>query len=38
MRWFRHKTIKGTFRIFFWTVAVLQILLVAVVLGRLATG
>ncbi|MBY0232468.1 MAG: DUF1294 domain-containing protein [Gemmataceae bacterium] len=38
MRWFRHKTIKGPFQIFFWSVAVLQVVLVAVVVWRLVNG
>ncbi len=35
MRAFRHKTIKGPFRIFFWFVVALQVLLVAAVVYRL---
>ena len=35
MRVFRHKTIKGQFRILFWLIAVLQVLLVAAALYRL---
>jgi uncharacterized membrane protein YsdA (DUF1294 family) len=35
MRMFRHKTIKGSFRIVFWTIAVLQIGLVVAALYRL---
>ena len=38
MRVFRHKTIKGPFRVFFWTVAVMQLLLAAVVAWRLGMG
>ena len=36
MRLFRHKTIKGTFRIFFWFVVVMQVALIAAVVYRLA--
>jgi uncharacterized membrane protein YsdA (DUF1294 family) len=35
MRAFRHKTIKGTFRIVFWVIVVLQALLVVAVVYRL---
>jgi uncharacterized membrane protein YsdA (DUF1294 family) len=35
MRLFRHKTIKGEFRLVFWTVVVVQLLLVGAVLYRL---
>jgi uncharacterized membrane protein YsdA (DUF1294 family) len=35
MRLFRHKTVKGTFRIVFWTIAVLQVALVAAAVYRL---
>jgi uncharacterized membrane protein YsdA (DUF1294 family) len=35
MRVFRHKTIKGSFRIVFWVIAVLQVLLVIAVLYRM---
>jgi uncharacterized membrane protein YsdA (DUF1294 family) len=35
MRVFRHKTIKGQFRILFWLIAVLQVLLVVAALYRL---
>ncbi len=38
MRYFRHKTIKGPFQIFFWCVAVLQAVLAAVVIWRLVGG
>jgi uncharacterized membrane protein YsdA (DUF1294 family) len=38
MRVFRHKTIKGPFQIFFWTVAALQGVLLAVALWRAARG
>jgi uncharacterized membrane protein YsdA (DUF1294 family) len=38
MELFRHKTVKGTFRIFFWFVVVLQALLVAAVIYRLLQG
>ena len=31
MHWFRHKTIKGSFRILFWMLAALQVALVAVI-------
>lgn len=34
MRVFRHKTIKGSFRIIFWIIAVLQLLLIIAVLYR----
>ena len=34
MRVFRHKTIKGTFRLVFWTIAVLQVALVITALYR----
>src|SRR5204863_2328071 len=32
MRLFRHKTIKGSFRIFFWFVVVMQLALIAAVI------
>jgi uncharacterized membrane protein YsdA (DUF1294 family) len=35
MRVFRHKTIKGSFRVVFWTIAVLQLLLVIAAVYRL---
>jgi uncharacterized membrane protein YsdA (DUF1294 family) len=35
MRVFRHKTIKGSFRVVFWLIAVLQVLLVIAALYRL---
>lgn len=35
MRVFRHKTIKGSFRILFWVIAVLQVLLVIAAAYRL---
>jgi uncharacterized membrane protein YsdA (DUF1294 family) len=35
MRVFRHKTVKGSFRIVFWTIAVLQVGLLAALLYRL---
>jgi uncharacterized membrane protein YsdA (DUF1294 family) len=35
MRTFRHKTIKGSFRIVFWTIAVLQVGLVAAAMYNL---
>jgi len=38
MQYFRHKTIKGPFQIFFWTVAILQAVLLAVAIWRLAGG
>src|SRR5207249_3926096 len=38
MRFFRHKTIKGTFRIVFWTIAVLQIALLAALVRRVWFG
>jgi uncharacterized membrane protein YsdA (DUF1294 family) len=38
MQYFRHKTIKGPFQIFFWAVAVTQGVLVAVVFWRLVKG
>jgi uncharacterized membrane protein YsdA (DUF1294 family) len=34
MRLFRHKTIKGSFRLVFWIIAVLQLALVAAVVYR----
>jgi uncharacterized membrane protein YsdA (DUF1294 family) len=37
MQLFRHKTIKGAFQIFFWAVAVLQVVLVAVVVWKLVS-
>jgi len=36
MRLFRHKTVKGSFRIFFWFLVIMQVLLVAAVAYRLA--
>ena len=38
MRLFRHKTVKGTFRIVFWVIAVLQVLLIVAVIYRLVTS
>jgi uncharacterized membrane protein YsdA (DUF1294 family) len=38
MRLFRHKTIKGQFRIFFWIIVVLQAGLVAALIYRLWHG
>jgi uncharacterized membrane protein YsdA (DUF1294 family) len=38
MRLFRHKTVKGTFQVFFWAVAVMQAALLAAVLYRLVRG
>ncbi len=38
MRLFRHKTVKGTFQVFFWAVALMQALLLAAVLYRLVRG
>jgi uncharacterized membrane protein YsdA (DUF1294 family) len=35
MRLFRHKTIKGSFRLFFWVIVLLQLGLLAAVLYRL---
>ena len=35
MQLFRHKTIKGSFRIFFWFVVVLQVALIAAIIYRL---
>src|SRR5207302_6328963 len=35
MRTFRHKTIKGTFRIFFWFIVVMQVLLIAAIVYRI---
>ena len=35
MRLFRHKTVKGSFRLIFWTIAVLQVCLVVAALWRL---
>jgi uncharacterized membrane protein YsdA (DUF1294 family) len=35
MRVFRHKTIKGPFRVVFWTIAVMQLLLVLAALYRI---
>ena len=35
MRLFRHKTIKGSFRIFFWGIVILQLALVAALVKRL---
>ena len=35
MRLFRHKTIKGSFRIFFWFVIVMQLALIAAVIYRI---
>src|SRR5262249_54487482 len=35
MQLFRHKTIKGSFRIFFWFVVVLQVALIAAIVYRL---
>jgi uncharacterized membrane protein YsdA (DUF1294 family) len=35
MRVFRHKTIKGSFRVLFWVIAVLQVLLVVAALYRM---
>jgi len=37
MRLFRHKTVKGSFQVFFWAVAVMQALLLAA-LYRLLSG
>jgi uncharacterized membrane protein YsdA (DUF1294 family) len=34
MQVFRHKTVKGSFRIFFWFVVVMQVLLIAAVVYR----
>jgi uncharacterized membrane protein YsdA (DUF1294 family) len=38
MRLFRHKTIKGEFRIVFWCIVVLQVALVAAILYRMWKG
>lgn len=38
MRYFRHKTLKGPFRIVFWFVAVLQGLLIAALIYRAVSG
>jgi len=38
MELFRHKTIKGSFRIFFWFIVVMQLLLIAAILYRLVRG
>jgi uncharacterized membrane protein YsdA (DUF1294 family) len=38
MELFRHKTIKGSFRIVFWFIAVLQLTLIAVVIYRIIKG
>jgi uncharacterized membrane protein YsdA (DUF1294 family) len=38
MQLFRHKTIKGSFRIFFWFIVVMQLLLIAAVIYRLLRG
>ena len=35
MQLFRHKTIKGTFRIFFWFVVVMQLALIAAIIYRI---
>jgi uncharacterized membrane protein YsdA (DUF1294 family) len=35
MRLFRHKTIKGSFRIFFWFVVIMQLALIAAVIYRI---
>ena len=37
MRLFRHKTIKGSFRIFFWFIVVMQLALIAAVIYRILT-
>jgi len=37
MQLFRHKTIKGSFRIFFWFVVVMQVALIAAIVYRLLT-
>lgn len=29
MRWFRHKTVKGSFRVVFWSLLALQVVLIA---------
>lgn len=34
MRWFRHKTIKGSFRILFWLIVAVQVTLIAWVIWR----
>jgi uncharacterized membrane protein YsdA (DUF1294 family) len=34
MKWFRHKTIKGRFRIVFWLIVAIQAVLVALVLRQ----
>ena len=38
MQVFRHKTIKSSFRIFFWFIVVMQLLLIAAVIYRLIRG
>jgi uncharacterized membrane protein YsdA (DUF1294 family) len=38
MEVFRHKTIKGGFRIFFWVIVAFQVALIAVVIYRLVRG
>jgi uncharacterized membrane protein YsdA (DUF1294 family) len=38
MRLFRHKTVKGSFRLIFWVIAVLQVCLVVAVLWMLLKG
>ncbi|MGL4552743.1 MAG: DUF1294 domain-containing protein [Gemmataceae bacterium] len=38
MRTFRHKTVKGSFRVFFWAVAVMQGLLLVAAAYRVARG
>jgi uncharacterized membrane protein YsdA (DUF1294 family) len=38
MELFRHKTVKGSFRIFFWCLVVMQVLLIGAVVYRLVKG
>ena len=38
MQLFRHKTVKGSFQIFFWFVVVMQLLLIAAIIYRLVRG
>ena len=35
MRVFRHKTVKSSFRIIFWTIAILQVMLIVALLYRI---
>jgi len=38
MQLFRHKTVKGSFRIFFWFIVVMQVLLIAAIIYRVVRG